>query len=160
MLLLSINRKKTGILNLKVYKTLFYQRVIHSTGYNHLQVNACCNITAIPRSDVAEMTGAISSAKRILLWQANRVFFLTPQVMQNDLSSGICPAKEIVCCVIDEAHKALGNYAYCQVVRELVVNRVQFRVLGLSATPGDDLGAIQEVSRLIYAFLVVISRIL
>ena len=66
--------------------------------------------------------------------------------MQNDLSSGICPAKEIVCCVIDEAHKALGNYAYTQVVRELVVNSVKFRVLALSATPGDDLTAIQEVS--------------
>lgn len=66
--------------------------------------------------------------------------------MQNDLSSGICPAKEIVCCVLDEAHKALGNYAYTQVVRELVVNSVKFRLLALSATPGDDLSAVQEVS--------------
>ena len=51
-----------------------------------------------------------------------------------------------MCCVLDEAHKALGNYAYSQVVRELVVNSVKFRVLALSATPGDDLTAIQEVS--------------
>ena len=92
------------------------------------------------------MTGATSAQKRNILWKQNRVFFLTPQVMQNDLSSGICPAKQIVCCVIDEAHKALGNYAYTQVVRELVVNSVKFRVLALSATPGDDMSAIQEVS--------------
>ena len=109
-------------------------------------MNACCSITALSQSDVTELTGATSAPKRSLLWRENRVFFLTPQVLQNDLSSGICPAGEIVCCVIDEAHKALGNYAYSHVVRELVVNSVKFRVLALSATPGDDLGAIQEVS--------------
>ncbi|KAI6660776.1 hypothetical protein LOD99_10224 [Oopsacas minuta] len=109
------------------------------------QINACCKITALPRYEVVELTGATSSLKRVNLWRDNRVFFLTPQVMQNDLSSGICPAKDIVCCVLDEAHKALGNYAYTQVVKELLVNSVKFRVLALSATPGDDLSAIQEV---------------
>ena len=37
------------------------------------------------------------------------------QVMQNDLGSGACPAREVCCVVFDEAHKALGNHAYCQV---------------------------------------------
>lgn len=36
--------------------------------------------------------------------------------MANDLTRGTCPAVEIKCLVIDEAHKALGNHAYCQVV--------------------------------------------
>lgn len=36
--------------------------------------------------------------------------------MVNDLSRGACPAAEIKCLVIDEAHRALGNYAYCQVI--------------------------------------------
>jgi len=35
--------------------------------------------------------------------------------MQNDLSRGTCPVKDVMCVVFDEAHKALGNYAYCQV---------------------------------------------
>ena len=43
------------------------------------------------------------------------MFFLTPQVMQNDLARGSCLADEVVCVVFDEAHKALGNHAYCQV---------------------------------------------
>lgn len=38
--------------------------------------------------------------------------------MVNDLSRGTCPAVEIKCLVIDEAHKALGNHAYCQVILE------------------------------------------
>jgi Fanconi anemia group M protein len=43
------------------------------------------------------------------------VFFLTPQVIMNDLSRGTCPAVDVRCLVIDEAHKATGNHAYCQV---------------------------------------------
>ena len=48
-------------------------------------------------------------------WQNKRVFFLTPQVVQNDLGRGSCSAVDIVCVVVDEAHRALGNHAYCQV---------------------------------------------
>ena len=53
--------------------------------------------------------------KRQSLWQNRRVFFLTPQVLQNDLNRGSCKAEEVVLLVADEAHKALGNHAYCQV---------------------------------------------
>jgi len=53
--------------------------------------------------------------KRQSLWQSRRVFFLTPQVLQNDLNRGSCKAEEVVLLVADEAHKALGNHAYCQV---------------------------------------------
>lgn len=31
---------------------------------------------------------------------------------------GICMVKQIVCLVIDEAHRASGNYAYCIAIRE------------------------------------------
>ena len=38
------------------------------------------------------------------------------QIVQNDLGRGMCPAAEVVLVVVDEAHKATGNHAYCQVV--------------------------------------------
>ncbi|NWW97611.1 FANCM protein, partial [Caloenas nicobarica] len=79
------------------------------------------------------------------LWTTKRVFFLTPQIMVNDLCRGTCPAVDIKCLVIDEAHKALGNHAYCQVVRELSKYTNQFRILALSATPGSDTKAVQQV---------------
>ena len=53
--------------------------------------------------------------ERISQWAIKRVFFLTPQVMQNDITRGACPAGQVCCVVFDEAHKALGNYSYCQV---------------------------------------------
>ncbi len=69
----------------------------------------------IPQSDTAEMTGSMAPRDRTIVWQSKRVFFLTPQVMQNDLGRGTCPSADVCCVVFDEAHKALGNHAYCQV---------------------------------------------
>ena len=57
----------------------------------------------------------MAPTKREALWKTRRVFFLTPQVMQNDVCRGSCVAEQVVLLVIDEAHKALGNHAYCQV---------------------------------------------
>lgn len=38
------------------------------------------------------------------------------QTVDNDLQQGRCPASSIVCLVIDEAHRATGNYAYVKLV--------------------------------------------
>ncbi|XP_052515899.1 Fanconi anemia group M protein [Budorcas taxicolor] len=109
------------------------------------QIEACYRVMGIPQSHMAEMTGSTQAFTRKEIWGSKRVLFLTPQVMVNDLSRGACPAAEIKCLVIDEAHKALGNYAYCQVVRELVKYTNHFRILALSATPGSDIKAVQQV---------------
>ncbi|CAH1263455.1 FANCM [Branchiostoma lanceolatum] len=109
------------------------------------QIEACFNIMGIPQKDTAEMTGSMPPAERKRAWQEKRVFFLTPQVMVNDLSRGACPAEDVKCLVVDEAHKALGNHAFCQVVQELIKFTMQFRVLALSATPGGDLKGVQQV---------------
>ncbi|XP_042655234.1 Fanconi anemia group M protein isoform X2 [Tyto alba] len=109
------------------------------------QMEACARLMGIPARHMAEMTGGTQALGRRELWTTKRVFFLTPQIMVNDLSRGTCPAVEIKCLVIDEAHKALGNHAYCQVVRELSKHTNQFRILALSATPGSDTKAVQQV---------------
>ncbi|XP_051833657.1 Fanconi anemia group M protein [Antechinus flavipes] len=109
------------------------------------QIEACSRVMGIPQCHMAEMTGSTQAFARKEIWHNKRVLFLTPQVMINDLSRGACPAVKIKCLVIDEAHKALGNYAYCQVVRELVKYTKHFRILALSATPGSDTKAVQQV---------------
>lgn len=80
------------------------------------QMEACRRFTQMSESDtLTELTGSILPQQRAGLWAHFRAFFLTPQVIVNDLVSGICPANSICCIVIDEAHKATGNHAYCQV---------------------------------------------
>ncbi|XP_047480213.1 uncharacterized protein LOC125032872 [Penaeus chinensis] len=109
------------------------------------QVEACFNIVGMPQIDTSQMTGSMAPASRIQEWTDKRVFFLTPQVLTNDLSRGACPADQIKCLVLDEAHRALGNHAYCQVVRALREQRCNFRILALSATPGTDVRSVQQV---------------
>ncbi|MBN3298721.1 FANCM protein, partial [Amia calva] len=109
------------------------------------QIEACYKVMGIPQEHMAELTGSTQAQTRKEIWRSRRVFFLTPQVMVNDLSREACPAPQVKCVVIDEAHKALGNHAYCQVVRELGSHRRQFRILALSATPGSDTRAVQQV---------------
>ncbi|GAB1600289.1 hypothetical protein Ahia01_000306600 [Argonauta hians] len=109
------------------------------------QIEACYNIMGIPQSDMTEMTGKQNPASRRQMWEEKRILFLTPQVLMNDLTRGTCIAARIKCVVLDEAHKSLGNYAYCQVVREVMKQNPDFRVLALSATPGNTLKSVQEV---------------
>ncbi|XP_070835004.1 Fanconi anemia group M protein-like [Chaetodon trifascialis] len=109
------------------------------------QIEACYNVMGIPQAHMAELTGSTAAKQRQEVWRTKRVFFLTPQVMVNDLSRETCPAQQVKCVVIDEAHKALGNHAYCQVIRQLGSQTLQFRILALSATPGGDSKSVQSV---------------
>lgn len=45
----------------------------------------------------------------------------------------------------DEAHRATGNYAYVNIVKNLDKQNIGYRIIGLSATPGNTLEQIQEV---------------
>ncbi|KAL3287627.1 hypothetical protein HHI36_002096 [Cryptolaemus montrouzieri] len=108
------------------------------------QVEACYNIMAIPRDVTAELTGTKQNLLRNNIWTEKRVFFVTPQVFQNDLDSFSDLGASIKCIVFDEAHKARGNYAYCEVIRKLKQYTKHFRVLALSATPGNGVEDIVE----------------
>lgn len=109
------------------------------------QIRACHDIMAIPAEDTIEMTGTMNPNDRVQFWKTKRVFFLTPQILANDLRNKICPALEFKCVVVDEAHRATKEYAYCQVIRVLEEFGAVFRVLALSATPGSNFKAVQEV---------------
>ncbi|XP_046962883.1 Fanconi anemia group M protein isoform X2 [Vanessa cardui] len=101
------------------------------------QIEACYNIIAMPRNDTIEMTGHMHLNKRKTNWISKRVIFATPQVIYNDIKSGICQGDKIRCLVVDEAHRAKGNYAYCQIISTLTeMGHRIYRVLALSATPG------------------------
>ncbi|KAG0092842.1 hypothetical protein BGZ92_008407 [Podila epicladia] len=109
------------------------------------QIEACFNICGIPQDVTAEMTGTTQAEARRAQWREKRLFFCTPHIVKNDISSGICPAEDIVCLVIDEAHKASGNYAFATVIRALHPLNTSVRVLALSATPGSELNKVQQL---------------
>ncbi|KAI1112491.1 hypothetical protein F5Y14DRAFT_421848 [Nemania sp. NC0429] len=109
------------------------------------QVEACFHIAGIPRSQTTLLTGEVSPALRAEEWNSKRVFFMTPQTLENDLSSGFADPKSIGLLVIDEAHRATGNYSYVKVVTFMRRFSNSFRILALTATPGSKVEAVQEV---------------
>ena len=57
---------------------------------------------------------------------------------------------KIVLVIFDEAHRASGQYAYCEIIKALERERAVFRVLALSATPANDPKKVQGVIQNLY----------
>lgn len=109
------------------------------------QIGACYNIAGISRSETTLLTGDIAPALRVDEWAKKRVFFMTPQTLMNDLSHGYADPKSIALLVIDEAHRAVGEYAYAKVAKLIRRFSKSIRVLALTATPGSKIETVQEV---------------
>lgn len=108
------------------------------------QIKACCGITGIPSLKVAILLDK-TRKNRAEIWNSKQVFFTTPQVVENDLTFGIVDPKLVVLLVIDEAHRAKGNYAYNNVVKYLNRFTNSYRILALTATPASDVDGVQEI---------------
>jgi len=112
------------------------------------QIEACYLIMGIPISSTAEITGQTKVSKRGELWKNHSVFFCTPQTLDKDVNDNKnFDASKVVCLVLDEAHRAKGDYAYVKAVRGIAAAGARFRTVGLSATPGADRASIDEVLR-------------
>lgn len=111
------------------------------------QIDACYQITGIPKEETAELTGKQVKKKRAIEWKTKRVFYATPQVVWSDLNDPDIdfPINDVKLLVIDEAHKAKGKYAYVEVVQSMAARNKAFRVLALSATPGREIKDVIEV---------------
>lgn len=108
------------------------------------QIKNCCGTIGISSSQVAILLDK-SKSNREEIWNSKKVFFTTPQVVENDLSNGFVDPKLIVLLVIDEAHRARGNYAYNNVVKFLNRFNRSYRILALTATPASDLEGLHEI---------------
>jgi ATP-dependent DNA helicase MPH1 len=55
------------------------------------------------------------------------------------------PGSRIPLICADEAHKATGGYAYNQIVRWMMAKNPHFRLIALTATPGSNPEAVQNL---------------
>ena len=79
-----------------------------------------------------------------------RRYFLHNFAAANNLPF-LAPRRRIKCVIFDEAHKATGNYAYAQMVKMIDQSAARYRIVGLSATPGQDVNKINEVIENLHA---------
>jgi len=88
-------------------------------------------------------TGEVQPADRKEMWSNGRLVVSTPQVIENDLNEGRIDLKDVDLIVFDEAHRASGDYAYVSIAR--AYSDRGGLVLGMTASPGSDVGKIAEV---------------
>src|SRR2546425_1040773 len=87
---------------------------------------------------------ATAPEDRELLWRENKIIVSTPQVIRNDLRAERISLDDVSLIVFDEAHRAVGDYAYVDVAAAYkdVPGRL---VLGMTASPGSSAEKILEV---------------
>ena len=93
-------------------------------------------------AEVGMMTGNMSPAKRAEMMSSADVIISTPQSVANDLEAGRYTLEGFSLVIFDEAHKAVGNYAY---VRVAAYCDKSIRCIGMTASPGSDTAKIEEV---------------
>jgi len=101
----------------------------------------------LPEESITLMTGSISSAKRIPLWQNSKIISATPQSIENDLLQGKISFKEVSLIVFDEAHKAVGDYSYVFLAQNYMKQNPSGLILALTASPGGKKERIDDVCR-------------
>jgi len=92
----------------------------------------------------AIFTGEIAPAKRREMWDSNQIIAATPQVISNDIISGQIDLNEVSLIVFDEAHRAVGDYAYV-FIGERYRKVKSGHSMGMTASPGNDPKKILEV---------------
>ena len=94
---------------------------------------------------IAVFTGEVASPEdRDLGWRETKIIVSTPQVIKNDLKAERYDLEDVSLIVFDEAHRAVGDYAYVDVAAAYkeVAGRL---VLGMTASPGSSAEKILEV---------------
>ena len=93
------------------------------------------------------LTGTIKPSNRKDFYISKRIIFATPQTVQNDLEDNLFTLEDYSLLVIDEAHHAIGNYAYPYIVKKYLEQANNQRILGLTASPGGTRDKIKEIYR-------------
>lgn len=101
----------------------------------------------ISEEKMAVFTGFVKPQKRAELWKEAKIIFSTPQGLENDIISNRIDLKNVSLLGVDEAHRAVKDYAYVFVANKYHQIAKHPRIIGLTASPGSDLEKIREVCK-------------
>jgi len=89
---------------------------------------------------VEAVTGSMSIMERMDVWSNARVVCSTPQIALNDIDRGILAIDDFGLLVFDEAHRAVGGYAYTK-----IATLSNARIVGFTATLPDDKDRVMSI---------------
>ncbi len=101
----------------------------------------------LDESEIVALSGEVKPEKRAELWEKAKLVVSTPQVIENDLVMDRISLDNVVHVTFDEAHRAVGEYAYVYIADTYFKQAKKPLVLGMTASPGSDMERIREVIR-------------
>jgi Fanconi anemia group M protein len=90
-------------------------------------------------------TGDAPPAERTAEWERATVILATPQVIKNDLIAGRYTLADVTLMIVDECHRAVGNYAYVFLAQRYLSTANKPLLLAMTASPGGAQEKVQEV---------------
>jgi len=97
--------------------------------------------------DMQLFTGEIKPEERKKIWQTADIIFSTPQCVANDIKNNLYNLKNVCLLIEDEAHRCIKSYDYNYVSQEYQKQSSHPRILGLTASPGNDVSRIKEICK-------------
>ena len=100
----------------------------------------------LPELRRSRFTGTVQHPRREGAWDTADAVFATPEIVKNDLAADRYDLRGVRLIVFDEAHHAVGRYAYVAIAARFLAERAtEARLLGLTASPGGRDERIEEV---------------
>jgi len=103
------------------------------------------NLMKVEESEIAIITGAIKPRDRRELMEKT-IVCSTPQCVRNDLQKKRISLNNIALIIFDEAHRAVGDYAYVEIGRTFIKQNPAGLMIGMTASPGHEKRKIKEIS--------------
>lgn len=97
------------------------------------------------QENIVVFTGTISPEKRAELWKTSQIIVSTPQGLENDVIANRIDLTTVSAFIVDEAHRATGEYSYVWLTQQYNQKSRWPRVLALTASPGSELDKVQEI---------------
>lgn len=90
-------------------------------------------------------TGDALPDERTADWNRATVILATPQVIKNDLIAGRYTLADVTLLIVDECHRAVGNYAYVFLAQRYLATAAKPLILAMTASPGGVQEKVQDV---------------
>ncbi|MGC9780617.1 MAG: DEAD/DEAH box helicase [Candidatus Heimdallarchaeota archaeon] len=101
----------------------------------------------IIEDEIVMLSGSILPEKRIKIWKQGQIIIATPQVVENDILSGKLDLRKCSLLGVDEAHRAVGDYAYVYAAKQYMKKAANPLILGITASPGSEKEKIKDVCK-------------
>lgn len=103
------------------------------------------DVLTLEEDEIVAVSGQERPASRSKIYSDAKVVIATPQTIQNDIISGNLRLENCVLLGVDEAHRAVGDYAYVFIAERYVNMSKNPLIFGITASPGSEEEKIREV---------------